>query len=257
METQKQISVLELIKYGFVTVFEHLGLIAVATLVYWPVLLFFSGVVFNLFSYFVTVLQNNIGWVGVVLLGILTVFVVMLIGTGIFLGWVRILLDLYRTQSSGLSRLFSGFRYALTGAIAGLFYIFIVAGGLLLFIVPGIIWSIRFSLFSYFILEHNAGPIESLRLSYRTVKGYSWKIFTLWIIHVLVGVAISPVYMYQNQFMSNLFFPQKVALLTTVGTGYFTFAFMLYLVNVFIITPAFMLAYIKFYGERTGKPAQQ
>ena len=63
-------------------------------------------------------------------------------------------------------------------------------GGLLLLVLPGIYWATRFSQFAYFIIDKDAGIIESLKMSWAATAGNFWPIFfTLFVIGMfsLVG----------------------------------------------------------------------
>ena len=55
-------------------------------------------------------------------------------------------------------------------------YGLIVLGGTLLLIVPGIIWSIQFSQFKYFVIDKGLGPVDALKASSRTTMGVKWKL---------------------------------------------------------------------------------
>lgn len=61
--------------------------------------------------------------------------------------------------------------------------------GLICFIIPGLIMMVRFSLFGYFIVEKDVGPIEALKMSWNTVRGCSWRFVFFQLSCVLVNVA--------------------------------------------------------------------
>jgi hypothetical protein len=60
---------------------------------------------------------------------------------------------------------------------AGILYVLIVLGGFILLIFPGIIWSIKFGLCFYFVVDEGLGPIEALKASSRTTMGVKWHLF--------------------------------------------------------------------------------
>jgi len=72
--------------------------------------------------------------------------------------------------------------------LASLLYGLIVLGGTILLIIPGIIWSLKFSLYKYFIVEKNAGPIEALKMSAQATAGAKWNLFLFGF--VLAGINI-------------------------------------------------------------------
>jgi hypothetical protein len=56
----------------------------------------------------------------------------------------------------------------------------------MLFILPGIFIGIRFSLFSYFIIDQNAGVIESLKMSYKVTENHTWNLFLLCLLVAII-----------------------------------------------------------------------
>ncbi|OGZ45017.1 MAG: hypothetical protein A3J54_03165 [Candidatus Ryanbacteria bacterium RIFCSPHIGHO2_02_FULL_45_13b] len=61
----------------------------------------------------------------------------------------------------------------------------IVLAGLLLFIIPGILWSVSYWLFSYVLLDKELGAWEALSEAKRISKGARWELFKFM---VVVGV---------------------------------------------------------------------
>ncbi|MGB8367181.1 MAG: YciC family protein [Candidatus Babeliales bacterium] len=98
------------------------------------------------------------------------------------LGVRKIGLDLYDTDRSSAKVAFSYFYLAPRIMFAWLLYAIIVSIGLVLLIVPGLYWFLRFGFFPYFILEKNRSIIDSFRSSFELTEGYVWDLFVLWII---------------------------------------------------------------------------
>lgn len=65
---------------------------------------------------------------------------------------------------------------------------FIVIGGFILLIIPGIIWSIKYRFTPYLIVEKGMGPLEALRESGRLTQGHKWNIFVLGLVLFLVNL---------------------------------------------------------------------
>jgi len=74
--------------------------------------------------------------------------------------------------------------YFFSSLIAGLAVIL----GLFLLIIPGIIVALRFSLFSYFILDKNAGIFEAFEESWDTVKGVTGRVLAFFLAVILINV---------------------------------------------------------------------
>jgi uncharacterized membrane protein len=56
-----------------------------------------------------------------------------------------------------------------------------VIGGLILLIIPGIFWAVRFSLAPLIVIDTKMGPKTSMKESYAITKGKFWKLLLFWI----------------------------------------------------------------------------
>jgi uncharacterized membrane protein len=57
---------------------------------------------------------------------------------------------------------------------------------MLLLIVPGIIWGIKFCFFDYFVVDKRLGPIEALKRSSAITRGVKWDLFVFFL--MLTGI---------------------------------------------------------------------
>jgi hypothetical protein len=103
----------------------------------------------------------------------------LFVGIGIYLGFVRLVLALHDTGKSSVNLLFSCFGLVQKGFFAGIIYFVVVTIGLTLLIVPGIYFGLRLIFFPFFIVDKNAGIIDSLRKSFRATEGEVWPLFGL------------------------------------------------------------------------------
>ncbi|MDD5527802.1 MAG: DUF975 family protein [Patescibacteria group bacterium] len=104
------------------------------------------------------------------------------------LGIIKAILELLDGKKPKFKELFSLSDRVINMFISSLLCFLIVLGGLILFIVPGIIWGLKFSLYRYFIVEKNAGPIEALKLSSQATKGAKWNLFLFGFICVGINI---------------------------------------------------------------------
>lgn len=72
--------------------------------------------------------------------------------------------------------------------LATIIFIIIFYVGLILLFFPGIIFAIRFQFYGLFITE-GAGPIESLKNSWRITKGSIWNLFLFYLLIMLISIA--------------------------------------------------------------------
>jgi hypothetical protein len=93
------------------------------------------------------------------------------------MGLIRIALKFHDNEKAEFSDLFCClhlfFKYLLGSVLYGL----IVSAGMILLIIPGIIWAIKFYFFSYLIVDKGLGPIEALKRSSAITDGAKWDLF--------------------------------------------------------------------------------
>jgi len=106
----------------------------------------------------------------------------------ISMGMIRISLRLFNSKKVVFVDLFHDLNKFLDYLAGTILYVLIIAGGLILFIIPGIIWMIRFQYFGYFLIDKNKGPIESLKLSYQASKGSTLNILIFNIVLLVVNL---------------------------------------------------------------------
>jgi len=106
----------------------------------------------------------------------------------IAIGMIKIALSFCNEQKPSIGTLFDAWgcfwRYVGTAIL----YMLIMYAGLILLIIPGIIWAIKFSLCFYFVIDKGLGPIEALKASSRTTMGVKWDLFGFGIVCGLINL---------------------------------------------------------------------
>jgi uncharacterized membrane protein len=110
------------------------------------------------------------------------------VGIIIQMGLVRVALQLHDGVSTGFDQLFADYTLFFKYLAGTILYSLIVLGGLILLIVPGVMWSVRFQFYAYFIIDKGAGPVEALKLSSKLTEGARLDIF--WFDLACFGAAI-------------------------------------------------------------------
>lgn len=124
--------------------------------------------------------QNNQGTSAVIFN-----FIFWLLQIIIALGYLHIALLLTAKKPARFADLFSQYRLALHYLIGSILYGLIVALGLVLLIIPGLIFAIRMQLWPYVVVDKGAGPIAAIRGSWNMTKG---QVGNLLLFDVLVGL---------------------------------------------------------------------
>jgi hypothetical protein len=121
---------------------------------------------------------------GAALAGIL----VQVMQMAVTLALVRTALRLHDGKPPGdwrLDVLLAGFwPYLLTHVLYGL----IVAAGMVLLIVPGVLWAIRFAFAGFAVVDGQGDPIQALRESTRLTTGHRWPLFQLGLLLLAVNL---------------------------------------------------------------------
>ncbi|OIP57646.1 MAG: hypothetical protein COX79_01575 [Candidatus Levybacteria bacterium CG_4_10_14_0_2_um_filter_36_16] len=95
------------------------------------------------------------------------------------MGVIKIALEIHDNKRKKFSDLFYGAHLLLKYIASSFLYGLIVVVGLILLIIPGIVWAIKFQYFSYFIVDKELGPIEALKSSAKITNGVKWNLFFL------------------------------------------------------------------------------
>lgn len=72
---------------------------------------------------------------------------------------------------------------------ATLLVVLVVALGMLLLIVPGIIFLLMFLFTTFIVIDRNLGPIEAMKESRRITSGHRWKLLGLILLATLINLA--------------------------------------------------------------------
>lgn len=72
--------------------------------------------------------------------------------------------------------------------IGSIYYCLIVIGGMILLVVPGIYWAIKYSFTRYLIIDKKLSPKEALKMSGKITSGSKWNIFFFMILIILVNI---------------------------------------------------------------------
>ena len=174
MSTQR-FSIGEAISFGWKTTWQHFGFLLLVMVI--------VGVINNGANIVTRIVGEDS--VAVIMFASLAFFVVSLL---VQVGLITILLKLVRGQHAEFGDLFSGANRLFPYFLGCLLYGLIVLGGLLLLIIPGIIWGIRFQFYSYYIIDKGLGPMDALKASWHTTKGVSWTLFLFGIVSGLINI---------------------------------------------------------------------
>lgn len=105
------------------------------------------------------------------------------------LGFIRISLKFCDGTKGKFDDLLASFNLFFKFIAASFLYGLIVFAGILLFIVPGIIWGVKYSLFSYFIVDEGLGPIAAIKASGAATDNAKLDLFLFGLLLGLINLA--------------------------------------------------------------------
>jgi hypothetical protein len=101
------------------------------------------------------------------------------INTTITVGLINVYLKLHDTNSADYPDLYSKLHLVGKMILSNLLYGLIITVGLILLIIPGLIWALKYLFFSFLIVDKNLNPVEAIKASGRLTKGHFWQLLLL------------------------------------------------------------------------------
>lgn len=174
MENER-FSIGESVHFGWDRMKENLAYFIIVTLICW------------LAQAIPSALQATLGGRNV---GFGCVFGVIGFVVSIFVGiaFIKIGLRFTGGEVAGFEDLYSAYPSLFDYLVGTIIYVLIVIGGLILLIVPGIIWGIKYQFYGYFIIDQGMKPTQALTRSGQVTKGIKGYLFLFNL--ALLGITI-------------------------------------------------------------------
>jgi len=94
-----------------------------------------------------------------------------------------------RGEKPEVKDMFGGFRNYWNCVLSYLLVIAIVLIGLILLIIPGIVFSYKLSFVPYLVIDRKMTPVDAVKESWRMTGGYTWNIFFIGLLAIPVFIA--------------------------------------------------------------------
>lgn len=95
------------------------------------------------------------------------------------IGVLVITLKIVDGKKPELSDIYKHYGYFLNYFLGSLLYGLVVIAGLILLVVPGIIWGIKYQYTTYLIVDKKMSPMDAFKKSGKITEGHKWKLFLL------------------------------------------------------------------------------
>lgn len=124
----------------------------------------------------------------IVLFGLVSSVLSLVVNAILELGMINVYLRVLDGEEAKVADLFSASKQMFTYVMGNFCFNFLLFWGYICFIVPGVIVSIAVQFYSYFIVDKEIGPIESIRASWIASRGARLNIFLMVLLfHLLRG----------------------------------------------------------------------
>lgn len=103
------------------------------------------------------------------------------------MGGITIVLKFVDGQKPEILDLFRTYRPFLNYLAVSVLYTLLVMVGLVLFIVPGIYWALRYAYGPFLVVDRNLGPLQALKASSEITQGVKWNLLGFVIVLALLN----------------------------------------------------------------------
>ena len=132
----------------------------------------------------------NDGWkhdIPIALMFVLFLYRILLVPV-IEYGADLLILQGVRGEKVEVKDIFIGFKDYLNIILVNILMFGLIGISFFLFIIPGIIVSVRLAFVSYLVMDEKMNPIEAVETSWKITKGHGWKIFGLAILSIFIAI---------------------------------------------------------------------
>ena len=136
----------------------------------------------HLFVFFLHTPQVAVEWVLPGQMGIkgLVAFATVILSYVTSIGLTCIVLQIVDGESFEFGDLFARPHLVFKYLLGSILYSVIVVAGLILLVIPAVIWGVRFSLWGFYVVEHEMGPVEALKASFWVTRSYGFTLAGLY-----------------------------------------------------------------------------
>ena len=118
----------------------------------------------------------------------LLIVAVNIVSVMIGIGLMKMFFRIHDGENPPIKEIFSAYGVFWKYIGTSILYGFIVLGGFILLIVPGIIWAIKYSFATLIVVDTKSGPIAALKESGNITKGSKWKLLGFGIVSGLIAM---------------------------------------------------------------------
>lgn len=177
--SDKTFSVGDAVSFGWYAMKNNLGFFIPAVLILWAAGAIPGGL--QSLNYYMSTVAAAV-WAGI--FGLVS----FVVGIFVNMAQIRIGLRFADGDVADFPDLLADYRKFLDVLVGSILYGLLVFAGLILLIIPGIYWAVRYQFFGYLILDQEYGPVDAIKRSGELTRGVWWNLFAFWL--TMLGIWI-------------------------------------------------------------------
>jgi len=176
---KKDFSIGDAVQFGWDTMKNNLGFLIPAVLIMWLAAAIPSGL--SSFSY-------RMPLVAAAIYSLIFGIISFVIGMFVNMAQIKVGLRFSRGETADFPDLLNEYPRFWDFLLGSILYALIVIGGLILLIIPGIYWGIKYHFYGYLIIDQGMGPVDAIKKSGELTDGVKWDLLVFWL--ALLGIYI-------------------------------------------------------------------
>ena len=176
---KKDFSIGDAVQFGWDTMKNNLGFLIPAVLIMWLAAAIPSGL--SSFSY-------RMPLVAAAIYSLIFGIISFVIGMFVNMAQIKVGLRFSRGETADFPDLLNEYPRFWDFLLGSILYGLIVLGGLILLIIPGIYWGIKYHFYGYLIIDQGMGPVDAIKKSGELTDGVKWDLLVFWL--ALLGIYI-------------------------------------------------------------------
>ena len=176
---KKDFSIGNAVQFGWDTMKNNIAFFIIMIIILWVVAAIPSGL--SSFSY-----RMSLG--AAVVYSFIFGIISFVVGMFVNMAQIKIGLRFSKGETADFPDLINEWPRFWDFLLGSILYALIVIGGLILLIIPGIYWAIKYHFYGYLIIDRGLGPMDAIKKSGELTDGAKWNLLVFWL--ALFGIYI-------------------------------------------------------------------
>jgi len=176
---KKDFSIGDAVQFGWDTMKNNIAFFIIMIIILWVAAAVPSGL--GSMSY-----RMSVG--AAAIFGLVFGIISFVVGMFVNMAQIKVGLRFSKGETADFPDLYNEYQRFWDFLLGSILYALIVLGGLILLIVPGIYWAIKYYFYGYLIIDQGMGPMDAIKKSGELTKGVKWNLLVFWL--ALLGIYI-------------------------------------------------------------------